>query len=203
MATTLIIPGIYGSTGAHWQNWWLRHDPNAVLVEQADWDRPCPSAWADALIDAVRAHPYAWLVAHSLGAPLVARVAAERLDLQIAGALLVAPADLDAWNDAPDTLRVFGAMPLAPLPFPSLMVASRNDPCMRFRRARDFAAAWGSRFVDYGRAGHVNVASGFGPWPDGPRLLAEVQRSRRRSRADAPIAAARRHPVPSAAGAYA
>jgi uncharacterized protein len=38
-------------------------------------------------------------------------------------------------------------------------------------RAKDIARAWGSRFVDIGRAGHVNGDSGLGDWPEGKRLL--------------------------------
>ena len=41
---------------------------------------------------------------------------------------------------------------------------------MRFGRARDLARAWGSDLVDMGLAGHINVASGFGPWPYGKEL---------------------------------
>ena len=51
MATTLIIPGLGGSGPGHWQDWWLRNDPNAVLVEQANWRRPSPEAWAERLVD--------------------------------------------------------------------------------------------------------------------------------------------------------
>ena len=175
MATTLIIPGLGGSDSGHWQQWWLRNDPNAVLVEQADWRKPCPVRWSERLVEAIGRHPYAWLVVHSLGVPLVTRLAAERLDLRIAGALLVAPADVEEMPHASERLRRFTPMSLAPLPFPAAVVASRSDPCMRFARARRFAAAWGADLVDYGDAGHINTAAGFGPWPDGPRLLAAVQ----------------------------
>jgi predicted alpha/beta hydrolase family esterase len=178
MAKTLIIPGLGGSGPGHWQDWWLRNDPNAVLVEQSNWRRPCLEAWTERLIDAVKAHPYAWLVAHSLGVPLVTRVAADRLDLRIAGALLVAPADVEAMADRVAPIRGFGPMSQAPLPFPATVVASRNDSCMQFRRARSLAVAWGAELVDYGWSGHINIAAGFGPWPDGPRLLAEIQRRR-------------------------
>ena len=51
MAKTLIIPGLGGSGPGHWQDWWLRNDPNAVLVEQANWRRPCVEAWTERLID--------------------------------------------------------------------------------------------------------------------------------------------------------
>lgn len=178
MATILMVPGFGGSGPGHWQDWWLRNDANAILVEQADWRRPTPEAWSEALVDAVNTHPYAWLVAHSLGATLVTRIAAQRLELRIAGALLVAPADVEAMDIAGAELRAFGPMSLAPLPFPATVVASRTDRCMRFRRARSLATAWGASLVDYGDAGHINKAAGYGPWPDGPRFLASLQNRR-------------------------
>jgi predicted alpha/beta hydrolase family esterase len=179
MATTLIVPGLGGSGEGHWQHWWLKTDPDAVLVEQADWRHPCPDAWERALVEAVGAHPYAWLVAHGLGVALVARVAAGRLDLRIAGALLVGAVDVEGVTWASGRMRGFAPMSLAPLPFPATLVASRNDRSMRFRRAKALAAAWGARLVDQGEAGHINAASGYGPWPEGQRLLEEVRARRR------------------------
>jgi predicted alpha/beta hydrolase family esterase len=168
--TILIVPGLDGAGPGHWQDWWLNNDPNAVMVQQRDWRRP--ETWAERLIQAVRDYPYAWLVAHGAGALLVAKVAAERLDLGIAGALLVAPSDAEA----PGTrLAALAPISLAPLPFPAAVVASRTDPLMRFRRARTFADAWGARLIDYDAAGHINATAGFGPWPDGPRLLAGLR----------------------------
>ncbi|ADZ69841.1 Predicted esterase of the alpha/beta hydrolase fold family [Polymorphum gilvum SL003B-26A1] len=48
---------------------------------------------------------------------------------------------------------------------PAIVAASRNDFWMDQARARDLAQTWGADFVDMGEAGHINVASGFGPWP--------------------------------------
>jgi predicted alpha/beta hydrolase family esterase len=183
MATTLIIPGLDGTGPGHWQAWWLRNDPNAVLVAPRG---PDAGAWGERLAEAVNAHPYAWLVAHGAGALAVARLAAERLELRIAGALLVAPSDAEAPAAKP-RLRAFAPISLAPLPFPATVVASRTDPRMRFRRARALAAAWGAWLVDYGAAGHINIAAGFGAWPDGPRLLAEVQAHSRRAAGRPPL----------------
>src|ERR1700752_3006743 len=168
---TLIMPGLDGAGSGHWQAWWLKNDPNAVLVPQRDWRSPSPEAWAERLAEAVHEHPYAWLVAHGLGALMVARLAAERLELRIAGALLVAPTDAEAPGAGPQLQR-FAPISLAPLTFPATLVASRTDPRLRVRRARALAAAWGAWLVDYGDAGHINQAAGFGAWPDGPRLLA-------------------------------
>jgi predicted alpha/beta hydrolase family esterase len=57
------------------------------------------------------------------------------------------------------------------LPFPSIVVASTNDEFVSIERARAFAQAWGSRFVEIGDAGHINGDSGFGEWPEGERML--------------------------------
>ena len=142
---------------------------------QRDWDTPQREAWVTTLGRAVdAAGPAAVLVAHSLGCLAVAYLAARRTG-GIAGALLVAPADVER-PDTPAALRDFAPVPLACLPFPSVVVASQDDPYVSFERAREFAAAWGSRLVDAGRAGHINTAAGFGPWPEGEALLAGLMR---------------------------
>ena len=50
---------------------------------------------------------------------------------------------------------------------PSLLVVSTNDPLCSVERAVDMATAWGSELHFAGEAGHINVASGHGPWPEG------------------------------------
>ena len=60
------------------------------------------------------------------------------------------------------------------LPFPSIVVASSDDLYMLPEDARALARAWGSRFVLLEDAGHINGDAGFGPWPEGERLLAEL-----------------------------
>ena len=60
-----------------------------------------------------------------------------------------------------------GTLSSAPLPFPSLLVASRSDPRCSFEKASDMALAWGSHLVDAGDAGQIDPSSGHGPWPEG------------------------------------
>jgi len=90
----------------------------------------------------------------------------------VAGAFLVAPSDVEA-PSYPVPVNGFAPIPLHPLPFPSMVIASTNDPFVSNERAAAFAAAWGSRRVDIGDAGHVNADSGHGAWPEGERLLQE------------------------------
>jgi predicted alpha/beta hydrolase family esterase len=65
---------------------------------------------------------------------------------------------------------------MAPLPFPSMVVASTDDPYAHIERSRAFAQAWGSRLVEIGDAGHINADRGYGEWPEGERLLEEFCR---------------------------
>jgi len=114
------------------------------------------------------------LVAHSLGCALVAQLARRAPRLPIRCALLVAPADVDSPAHTPPETRGFAPLPRAPLPFPSTVVASRDDPFVTQDRARQMAADWGASFVDAGAAGHINAVSGLGDWPAGRDLLAAL-----------------------------
>jgi uncharacterized protein len=140
-------------------------------VEQADWEAPDPTSWVAAIDAAVAAAPGPpILVAHSLGALAVVLWAAVA-QRPAAGAFLVAPPDVER-TDTPPPLRGFGPVPRRRLPFPALVVASRDDPYLAWDRALDLAAAWGAQLLDAGAAGHVNTAAGYGAWPAGERLLA-------------------------------
>jgi len=169
--SVLIVPGLGGSEENHWQTHLERSLPGAARVEQDDWDNPWPSQWLERLANAVVARPGALIVAHSLGCPLVAHLAVRRPGLCIAGALLVAPADVDSARHTPSRVRNFAPVPREPLPFPSIVVGSTNDPFIKIERARELAADWNSIFVDAGACGHINVASGFGRWRAVERLI--------------------------------
>ncbi|SMQ85367.1 hypothetical protein SAMN06295905_2644 [Devosia lucknowensis] len=170
----LIIPGLNGSGDGHWQRHWLADHDDAYLVEQSDWSNPTAGRWMHRLEQAVIAHPGALLVAHSLGTILVARLAASSVAPLVGGALLVAPADIERTSELHARTYEFGTIPTERLPFPALVVASRDDMYMSLDKARRVAQAWHSPVVDIGQAGHINVASGFGRWPDGYALAQQV-----------------------------
>jgi predicted alpha/beta hydrolase family esterase len=172
----LIVPGLYNSGPDHWQSHWERAIPGAERVDQTDWERPALGDWTISLAEAVRQRPGAILVAHSLGCALVAHLAQVTGGRGIGGALMVAPADVNREGPAGRLLTGFSPIPRQRLPFPSLVVASRDDPYVEIERAEAFARGWGSKFVDLGRAGHINVASGHGQWVKGRSLLADLIR---------------------------
>jgi hypothetical protein len=170
----LILPGYADSGPDHWQSHWERADPACRRVVQDDWLQPRLEDWLATLeryVAECTAPPV--LAAHSLGCALVARWA-ERTRATARGALLVAPADVDSPAHTPDEVRSFSPIPLVRLPFPSIVVASTDDPFVKPERAAAMARAWGSRLVTLEHAGHVNADAGFGPWPEGKRLLDEL-----------------------------
>lgn len=169
--SVLILPGLGGAGEDHWQTHWQRAFPDFVRVQQADWETPDYADWGPRLTDAVSKAPRpVVLVAHSLGTSLTMRwsfdqpAAAKR----VAGAFIVAPSDRDRWRVGdPSGPRGFGPMILKRLPFPSAVVASRDDDRVTFDRAQEFARAWGSAFFDAGHHGHLGSAAKLGLWPQG------------------------------------
>jgi hypothetical protein len=131
--------------------------------------------WLDRLRHHVEQTPGAILVGHSLGSILIAHLAHQAPHLDIAGALLVAPADVETPMEFPDCVAQFGPIPSSRLPFPSSLIASTDDPYLSISKAQKLAQAWGSQFFNVGPCGHINVAAGFGSWPEGEYILAMLR----------------------------
>ncbi|QVQ28062.1 RBBP9/YdeN family alpha/beta hydrolase [Achromobacter deleyi] len=171
----IIVPGWKNSGPEHWQSRWQQLLPHAQRVEQRDWENPRSVDWISRLAAEVdEARSPVLLIAHSLGCVISAALPVP-LRTKVAGALLVAPADVER-TDAPECLRGFAPVPRQPLPFQSVVVASDNDPYCTLDRARAFAADWGSRVVVIAGAGHINGDSGLGDWPQGLKLLGALRR---------------------------
>ena len=175
--TILTVPGLGNSGPTHWQTLWENARDDTMRVDLGMWDTPHRNAWVTKLDQAVRtAQAPVVLVGHSLGCLSIAwwaTLSPQPYGWPVAGALLVAPADVDR-HDGPPELSGFAPAPATPLPFPSIVVASRDDPWIRFERAQTLASGWGSHLVDAGSAGHINAASGVGDWIEGQALLAEL-----------------------------
>ena len=169
--SVLIHPGLGGAGEDHWQTHWERAFPDFVRVQQAAWDQPVYDDWAANLTEAVSKAPRpVVLVPHSAGTSLVMRWSFDQPDAakRVAGAFMVAPSDRDRWKVGdPSGPRGFGSMILKRLPFPSAVVAGRDDDRVTFDRAQAFAQAWGSLFFDGGNHGHLGSAARLGLWPQG------------------------------------
>jgi predicted alpha/beta hydrolase family esterase len=174
----LTLPGLWSSGPDHWQSHWERRDASLMRVEQDDWESPTLSDWV-ARFSAVlhRTTGPVVLAAHSAGCILAvhwAHQAPTTERAKVIGALLVAPADAEAASFPRGPIG-FAPMSTCRVPFPTVVVASRNDPYVTFDRAATLATAWGARLHDAGMIGHINTASGHGPWPDGWMLLEQLR----------------------------
>lgn len=166
-ASVLIVPGYKGSGPDHWQSRWEAKLSAARRVQMGDWHKPVFEDWKANLLEAARqATKPILFIGHSVGAQVIV-AAADEFEKEVAGAMLVAPPDVENPNIRPRHLLTFGPARRDPLPFPSVTIASRNDPFCPFDKAEEMAADWGSLFMDAGESGHINHESGHGPWPEG------------------------------------
>lgn len=167
-ASILIVPGFGDSGSGHWQTRWEQKLSTARRVIQPDWRRASRAQWAETIAKAVNAadKPVV-LVTHSIGTATIPHAASLFMPDKVAGAFLVALSDWNREELLPGVPHDFAPLPREPFSFPSLLVASRNDPYCDFEVAADHANAWGSALIDAGEAGHINVDSGHGPWPEG------------------------------------
>ncbi len=173
MKTALVLPGIGNSGPDHWQSLWEKSHSTFVRVGQRDWDNPICEEWLAVLEDYVmRLGPDVVLVAHSLACLLVARWAA-RTRRKVKGALLAAPPD-PTGPRFPKEARGFSPVSTQRFPFPSIVVASTNDPYGSLDFARSCAATWGSRLVTVGALGHINGSSGIGGSHEGFSFFQEL-----------------------------
>lgn len=187
MTTTLIVPGLHSSGPDHWQTWFEEQLPSAVRVIQRDWHDAYLPDWAARVRRDIARHPgRLFIVAHSFGVLAAVQAAVDHRE-RIAGALLVAPAD-------PDAFAVSEYLPASGLGFPAVVVASTNDPWMRLERAAHWADLWGADLINLGASGHINADAGFGPWPEGLEIF---ERLRTHAKAGASTAAVSDHSAPA------
>ena len=175
--TVLLLPGWQNSGPDHWQSRWQQQHA-CQRVEQHDWQRPLRGDWTARLQETVldAAPGPLLLVAHSLGCILTAWWAAHSPQAhRVTAALLVAPGDVEQPALA-GPLPGWAPIARQRLPFPTLLVASQDDPFCSFERARQLARDWGAQLHDAGARGHLNADSALGDWPEGWALLQGIGR---------------------------
>ncbi|MFZ5744573.1 MAG: RBBP9/YdeN family alpha/beta hydrolase [Pseudomonadota bacterium] len=180
-ATVLFVPGLRDHVEDHWQTHAAGAFPGSVTVAPLTQDRMSRAARVAALDAALHAiDGDVVLAAHSAGCLMVAHWALAPTR-PIKAALLATPADVE--HPLPPGYPSFADLsangwlpiPQAKLPFPALVVASRNDPLAGFDRVASMARDWGAELHDAGEVGHLNPPAGFGPWPDGLRLIEQLR----------------------------
>ena len=181
-ATVLIVPGLRDHVAEHWQTLLQARLEKVRSVPPLEENKLSCAARVEAIqAQLMEIDGPVIFVAHSAGVLMVAHWAT-RYQADIKGALLVAAPDLSAtWPEnypSSSTLRAHGwdPLPQGELPFPSIFAASTNDHLASFAASVCMAEAWGSQFVNLGAVGHLNPASGFGPWPQAEAFLKVLDR---------------------------
>lgn len=177
MTQILLLPGLYNSGPAHWQSLWEAEMPNALRVQQHNWDQPQKDDWLLNLSAAINAaSEEVVLVAHSLGCALTAWWVASGMPgvedkNKVRAALLVAPPDVGRTAFPASS---FAPMPDMAFPFPVTVVASDDDPWCDVQIAQDWARAWGADLHIISAKGHINGESGLGSWKQGQGWLSAL-----------------------------
>jgi predicted alpha/beta hydrolase family esterase len=178
--TVLIVPGLRDHVEEHWQTLLAKKLARVrVVPPMGREDLDCARRVAALDKEAAAVEGPIVIVAHSGGAITVAHWA-RRTKRAVRGALLAVPPDFEKPmpNGYPTVHALDAAgwlpVPAAPLPFPSIVAASRNDPLCQFHRACTMALNWRSRIVDLGDVGHLNPASGYGEWPRAEELIQDL-----------------------------
>ncbi|ASQ99740.1 alpha/beta hydrolase [Streptomyces sp. 11-1-2] len=178
--TIVIVPGLRDHVSDHWQTILANKIENCRSVPPLEKDGLACDAQVAALDGVLSDISGAVvLVAHSAGVMTTVHWA-QRHQRPVKGALLAAPPDfenpLPEGYPTPETLGENGwtPTPRIPLPFPSIVAASTNDPLADADRVADLARAWGSRLAVLGPVGHLNPASGYGEWPQAQEFIREL-----------------------------
>ena len=173
MIHTVIVPGVGGSEHDHWQSWLQRQLKSCSRVQQQDWNKPVLHEWIEQFVKTVQAiQEPIQIVAHSFGCLTTVAALAQHPELNqnIKNLVLVAPANPARFGDAGfaresqnDYQQYFHQLKLQ---VPTQMIISENDPWLNFQDALQLAKTWKIRPKNLGQVGHINVASGFGPFPE-------------------------------------
>ena len=178
--TVLIVPGLRDQVADHWQTLLAQRLPQVRTVPPMGREDLNCTARVEAIERAVAAiEGPVIIVAHSGGVIMVVHWA-QRYRRAIAGALLATPPDFERqMPPGYPTIEALAAggwlpVPREPLPFPSIVAASRDDPLGSFERVTELARVWGSRFEDLGNVGHLNPGSGYGEWPQAEQYIDQL-----------------------------
>ena len=173
MIHTVIVPGVGGSEHDHWQSWLQRQLKSCSRVQQQDWNKPVLHEWIEQFFKTVQSiQEPIQIVAHSFGCLTTVAALAQHPELNqnIKNLVLVAPANPARFGDAGfardsqnDYQQYFHQLKLQ---VHTQMIISENDPWLNFQDALQLAKAWKIRPKNLGQVGHINVASGFGPFPE-------------------------------------
>lgn len=179
-ATVLVVPGLRDETPGHWQALLAGEMLNTVSLPAMGRTNIDLTARIGQIEEAVRAIAGPVIVVAHSGGVIATVHWAKRTRARIHGAFLATPPTFsDPLGPEFPALAEFERqgwtpVPRSPLPFRTIVAASRNDPLGAYEGVCELARASGARVVDLGESGHLNPASGFGPWPMAAQLIRDL-----------------------------
>ncbi|AOA57686.1 RBBP9/YdeN family alpha/beta hydrolase [Acinetobacter larvae] len=173
MIHSIIVPGVGGSESNHWQTWLQQQLMFSSRVEQKDWQAPVLSTWVEHWVNTVKNAPDSLqIIAHSFGCLTSVAALAQHPELayKVKKMVLVAPAN-------PSRFSAQGFAQAGQLNFADYfrdiqltvatdLIMSENDPWFAEQDVRALAQHWQLQPRNLGQVGHINVAAGFGPFPE-------------------------------------
>ncbi|WP_455478287.1 alpha/beta hydrolase [Bartonella sp. B10] len=167
----LMIPDHQGYSSDHWQTRWGKKLSTARHIQQNHQSHFNGEKWINEIKIAIaQSQKPVVIIAHSLGVPAALHATIQSTK-KICGAFLVAPPNINNEEICPKYFETFSSYHRKKFPFPSVVIASRNDRFCPFSIAENLAYDWGALFIDAGQSGHIDVESGHGPWPEGLMVL--------------------------------
>ncbi|MBX3529817.1 MAG: serine hydrolase family protein [Rhizobiaceae bacterium] len=175
-ADILFLPDGSQPPHDHWQSRWQQKLSTGRIVVPHVHHAPERGAWIDAVTDAVKGSTLPIvMVGHGHGI-FAAIAAVPHIMQRVAGAFFAAPYDLGSEEAPMSSPHGWPTQIRSRLPFPAMLVASRNDPACSYETAEGLASGWGALLLDAGEAGHIDAESGYGPWPEGSMAFAQFLR---------------------------
>ena len=179
MTHTVIVPGVGGSEYNHWQSILQRQLMSSCSrVQQNNWNLPILKGWVAEFVKTVTPiKDDIQIVAHSFGCLTTVAALAQHPELnsKVKNLVLVAPANPARFGEAgfardsqSDYQAYFHQLKILA---PTHLIISENDPWLEFQDALQLAKAWNLNPVNLGQVRHINVASGFGAFPELEKYL--------------------------------
>ncbi len=169
----LILHGLGGSGPTHWQTW-LYHElvkagKTVYYPTLPQYERPQLSSWLNELdrtFQKIKIDEKLTVIAHSLGCILWLQYIKDGLPEMVNRVLLVAP---PSPNHEHECIQGFFPLDIKGIdknkPFNhTLQIQSTNDPYCSVEDSQYFKHLGLSQMIMLNK-GHINVESGFGPWP--------------------------------------
>ncbi len=173
MIHTIIVPGVGGSEFDHWQSKLQRELVSCSRVQQQDWNLPILKDWIAQFIETLnKAQDPVQIVAHSFGCLTTVAALAQHPEvaIKVRKIILVAPANPSRFGEAGFARNSIGNYEAyfhaLKINVAAEMIISENDPWLDFENAQKLAKAWKIKARNLGKVGHINVASGFGHFPE-------------------------------------